>query len=373
MKRPGLILCLLLCLLLSACGTTEAAPTAAAEPIGQMELDYAERFSVEYYPEDAAVVTLGEDDRYLLLHQGAEAPQGLEALPVIRYPVERVYLASSAVPDLFAQMDALDTVAFTGTARESWKLPAMCDAMDAGAIRYAGKYSAPDYELLLSEQTDLIVENTMIFHTPEVLEKLQTLGLPVIVEYSSYEPHPLGRVEWIKLYGLLTGRLDEAEAFFEKQAELVRALPAAEDTGKTAAFFHITPNGGVVVRRSADYIPRMIALAGGSYALTELPESDSALSTVTIQMESFYAQAKDADVLIYNSTVAGELSGLQDLPALNPLFADFKAVQTGAVWCTEQSMYQQSSAAAGIIADFNRIFSGAADETDQLTYLHRLK
>ena len=372
MKRSWLTLCLLLCLLLSACGGKETTP-AAAEPVGQMELEYAERFSVDYYPEDAAVVTLGEDDRCLLLHPDAAAPQGLEDLPVIRYPVERVYLASSAVPDLFAQMDALDTVLFTGTARSDWKLPAMCAAMDGGAIRYAGKYSAPDYELLLEEQTDLVVENTMIFHTPEVLEKLQTLGLPVIVEYSSYEPHPLGRVEWIKLYGLLTGHLDEAEAFFDAQSELVRQLPAAEDTGKTAAFFHVTPNGAVVVRRSADYIPRMMELAGGSYALAELPESETALSTVTIQMESFYAQAKDADVLIYNSTVAGELSGLQDLLALNPLFADFRAVRNGAVWCTEQSMYQQSSAAAGIIADFNRIFSGAADETDQLTYLHRLK
>lgn len=371
MKRYVCLLLALLSLLLCGCGAQET-PSAAAEPVGHMELEYAERFSVDYYPEDAAVVTLGEDDRYLLLHPDAAAPQGLEALPVIRYPVERAYLASSAVPDLFVQMDALDTVAFTGTERADWKLPAVCEAMDAGAIRFAGKYGAPDYELLLETQTDLVVENTMIFHTPEVLEKLQTLGLPVIVEYSSYEPHPLGRVEWVKLYGLLTGHLDEAEAFFEQQAALVRKIPEA-DTGRTAAFFHITPNGAVVVRRQADYIPRMIALAGGSYALTELPETETALSTVTIQMESFYAQAKDADVLIYNSTVAGELNDLDDLLALSPLFAEFRAVQNGAVWCTEQSMYQRSSAAAGIIADLYRIFSGEADGTDQLEYLHRLK
>jgi iron complex transport system substrate-binding protein len=117
----------------------------------------------------------------------------------------------------------------------------------------------------------------------------------------------------------------------------------------------------------------MIALSGGKTAFTDLPESDTALSSVTIQMESFYTQAKDADVLIYNSTVSGELRDLDDLLSKDALLAEFKAVQTGDVWCTEQSMFQQSSATAGMIADFNKILSGAADGADQLQFLHRLK
>ena len=200
-------------------------------------------------------------------------------------------------------------------------------------------------------------------------EKLLSLGFPLFVEYSSYEPHPLGRVEWIKLYGLLTGRLAEAEAFFAGQVEAVQAVEPLEGGGKTVAFFHFTPNGAVVVRRSADYVTRMIELAGGETAFTDLPESESALSTVTIQMESFYTQAKDADVLIYNSTVAGELPDLGALLAQSPLMADFRAVKSGDVWCTEQSMFQRSSAAAGMITDFHRILSGDADS---LQFLHKL-
>ena len=213
----------------------------------------------------------------------------------------------------------------------------------------------------------------MVLHNPEVREKLEALGLPVIIEYSSYEPEPLGRVEWIRLYGLLTGHREEADAFFQKQRETLEHTVSEAPTGKTAAFFHIASNGAAVVRRSSDYVTRMIELAGGRSPFTELPEEDNALSTITIQMESFYAQARDADVLIYNSTVSGDLERMQDLLAKSSLFEDFKAVQNGEVWCTEQSMFQQSSATAGMIADIHTILSGEAEGLDQLTWLHRIR
>ena len=81
----------------------------------------------------------------------------------------------------------------------------------------------------------------MISHSPEVKEKLEQLGVPVLVERSSYEEGPLGRVEWIKLYGLLTGHLDEAEQFFwnsVQQVQAVEQMAAGNETGRpTVAIF----------------------------------------------------------------------------------------------------------------------------------------
>ena len=333
----------------------------------------AEQFRVDFREDGSALLTLGEQDRYLLLDREAEIPADAEGLTIIRTPVERVYAASSSVPDLFLRCGALDRVRFTSTAESSWRLPELKEALQEERLLYAGKYNAPDYELLLEENCDLVIENTMILHKPEVREKLEALGLPVIIEYSSYEPEPLGRVEWIRLYGLLTGHQAEADAFFQKQREVLEHTAAEAPTGKTAAFFHIASNGAAVVRRSSDYVTKMIELAGGRSPFTELPEEDNALSTVTIQMESFYAQARDADVLIYNSTVSGDLERMQDLLAKSSLFEDFKAVQSGEVWCTEQSMVQQSSATAGMIADIHTILSGEAEDLDQLTWLHRIR
>ena len=366
-------LCLLLAwtsLLLCACGVNPAAQ-GDAQPVGELELRYAENFSVSFYPGGAALLTVGDGQRFLLLSEGAETPKGLEQLTVIRTPVRQAYLASSSAADLLLQAEALEAVRYTSTKDGDWRLPELRAAQEREELLYVGKYSAPDYELLLNEGCDLVVENTMILHNPATKEKLEALGMPVLIEYSSYEPHPLGRVEWVKLYGLLTGHLEEAETFFNSQLQLFQTLEGTENTGKTVAFFHITANGAVVVRKQADYVTRMIELAGGETALTDLPESENALSTVTIQMESFYHQARDADVLIYNSTVAGDVENIEALLSLSPLLADFKAVREGNVWCTEQSMFQKSSAAAGMIADFHAVLTGSA-ENDTLQFLHKV-
>ena len=356
-------------LLLAACGTAEKQAEADAV-IGSMELQYAQNFAVDEYAGGAKRLRIGQQD-FLLLPAEAPVPQGLEALPRIPIPVENLYLASSSVPDLFLQMDALDCVRFTSTDAASWRIPELRDAVEEERIWYVGKYSAPDYESLMTEGCGLVVENTMILHNPATKEKLEALCFPVLIEYSSYEPHPLGRVEWIRLYGLLCGRETAADAFFDRQAETFRSMEGAAPLNRTVAFFHITANGGVTVRRRADYITRMIELAGAETAITDLPEADNALSTETIQFESFYAQARDADVLIYNSTVAGEVTDLESFLALYPLLRDFKAVREGNVWCTEMSMFQRSSAAADIIRELRACVSGASDEG--LRYLHKIE
>ena len=94
---------------------------------------------------------------------------------------------------------------------------------------------------------------------------------------------------------------------------------------------------------------------------------------MNIQMEAFYAGAKDADYLIYNSTIDGAVSTIDQLLQKSPLLADFAAVQSGNVWCTEQNMFQQTTGAADMIADLHAVVTGEADGKTQLTYLHRVQ
>jgi len=140
------------------------------------------------------------------------------------------------------------------------------------------------------------------------------------------------------------------------------------------AFFYLSTNGAVNVRKPGDYISKMIELAGGKYifSASDLHVEENALSTMNIQMETFYALAKDADYLIYNSTVDGELDTMEQLLQKNALLHDFKAVRNGDVWCTEKNMFQQTTGTADMIADLHKIVTGEADTETQLTFLHRL-
>jgi len=379
-KLAAILLNILTVFVLAACGSAQDTVTMERNTdispelsySHSMELTYAERFSVDYYEDGYALITIWEGGRFLVIPEGKDAPEGLaEGIVLLEQPIEHIYLVASAVMDMFVSMDTLDSVRFSALKPEGWYVKEARDAMEAGDILYAGKYSAPDYEMIVAEGCGLAIENTMIYHTPEVKEQLEKFGIPVLVDYSSYELEPLGRTEWVKLYGLLAGKEEEAEKAFQSEAEAFASVGKEESSGKTVAFFYITTNGEANVRKSSDYLPRMIELAGGSYIFDHLGDKDeNASSTVTMQMEEFYATAKDADYIIYNSTIEGEMSSMDELLGKSSLLENFKAVQDGNVFCTTRNIYQSSMELGTIISDIHKILT---EEEDGLTYIYKLE
>lgn len=348
----------------------------APQKTGSMDLSYAECFTVDYYEQGTALVTVNQNEQYLLTESEREIPPGFpDTVTVIRTPVNRVYLAASSAMDFFSCLDSMQSVAAVSTKESDWSLPGVRDAMAQGEIAYAGKYSAPDFELLLSKGCDIAIMSTMIGHSPETAEQLETLGIPVFTEYSSYEPHPLGRLEWIRLYGLMTGKSEMAEAFFNEKLQLAKEISRKEPVGKKVVFFYIASNGYVNVRKPGDYISKMIEMAGGEYALNaeDMHVDENALSTMNMQMETFYALARDADILIYNSTVDGGIDTLKQLLGKSGLLKDFKAVQTGQVWCTEKNMFQETTKTVEMISDFYKILHTEDKGLDDPVYLHRIR
>lgn len=340
---------------------------------GSMELQYAENFTVDYYEGGYKLLTtLPDDKRYLLVPEGQGIPADLdEDICVLQEPLQNIYLVASGVMDMFASVDAVDQIRFSGQKQENWYIQKAQDAMAAGTMVYAGKYSKPDYELLVSEGCDLAIENRMITHSPEVVEMLQSFDIPVMIEYSSYEQHPLGKVEWVKFFGVLTGREAEAEEAFAEQTEILEKVSNGEKTGKTIAFFYVTSNGLIQVRQSTDYIPKLIELAGGRYIFENLEDSGSGRSTLNMQVEDFYAGAKDADILIYNSSIDGGVTTVDELIGKCNILKDFKAVQEGQVYCTTNDMYQQSMAVGYLLQDMHTVLTEGG--TDELRYLFPLQ
>ncbi len=338
-----------------------------------MELDYAEQFSVDYDQDGYALLTITDTGRFLVVPDGGEIPLGLpEDLVVLQQPLDHIYLVATSAMDLFRELSAVDAIRLSGTDVSGWYIEEARQALEHGDMVYAGKYNAPDYELILAEGCDLAVESTMIYHSPEVKEQLEEFGIPVLVERSSYESHPLGRVEWLKLYGVLLGKEELAQESFRKLEDSLAEVFSKENTNRTVAFFHINSNGVVNVRKSGDYVAKMIELAGGKYIFQDLGD-DNALSTMNMEMESFYAQAKDADYIIYNSAIDGELETIEELLNKSGLLADFKAVKEGNVWCTQKNVFQESTGIGDLILDIHKIVNQEDQDVLELRYLNKLQ
>lgn len=328
-------------------------------------------------------------------------------LTVLQQPLMTTYVAASAVMAPLCDLGAVSQIRFSGLREEGWYVDEARTAMEKGSMLFAGKYSEPDYETLLREGCDLALESTMIYRSPEVIEKLSALGIPVYIDYSSYEPHVLGRLEWIRVYGALFGHKEKAQQWYALERDRIRAIQKdaetspgeASQSGKsteksetktsrnskneassigsssgsagtdttadlrpTVVYFYVNSSGQIQVRQPQDYIPELLELAGARYLAPDMSSlGGSRKSNVTVSLEDFYSSCRDADYLIYSATLDRPLSSIQELLGKNALFADFKAVEEGHVYTTDKDFYQLSDRMADFAEDVHRMLQGQSD------------
>ena len=377
MKFLTILIFIIVVLFSYGCGNTETKATEEVSELlftdlvktSSMELQYAEQFTVDYYKGEYAMISIKDSGKYFVVPEGMPVPSDLEDVTVLQQPLDNIYLVATSAMDLFCALDGIENIKLSGTDIDGWYIEEAKKALEDGSMVYAGKYSAPDYELILSKGCDLAIESTMIYHTPEVKEQLEKFGIPVLVERSSYESHPLARMEWLKMYAVLLDKEEPAEQYFSEQVENLQSILGAENTGKTVAFFYINSNGIVNVRKSSDYVPKMIEMAGGKYIFENLGD-DNDLSTMNMEMEAFYSEVRDADYLIYNSTIDAEITTIEEFLGKSELLADFKAVREGNVFCAQKNLFQESMGLGTLITD---IYQMLTEEEPQMTYLYKLQ
>ena len=336
-----------------------------------MKLDYAKCFQVHYYQDGYKLVDIPNSGQYLIIPDGAQEPEGLdEEIIKVYQPLDQIYLAATSSMSFFDKLGAMDNVTMSSLDVGGWAIQAPVDAMKAGRLNFAGKYSEPDYEMLVQSGCDLALESTMILHTPEVQEMIEDLGIPVMIDRSSYEKDVLGRIEWIKLYGALLNKEDVAEEAFASQKAIVDSMEEYENTGKTVAFFSMNSDKSVVVRKSSDIIPNMIEIAGGKYVFENLDDPATKSASMNLTMEEFYKTAVDADYIIYNGTIETPLSSVDDLLGKDELFAEFRAVKEGNVWTVDKTWYQDTSNVANLIVDMNIMLEDK--DPSGLTFMYKV-
>ena len=163
MKRlTAAILALLMILSLCGCGAANTPANKGGESAAAswdelvfdrtMPLRYATHFSVSYAGESYKHITIDNDREYLVVAEGAAVPDGVpEKVTVLQQPLDQIYLVAAAAMDFFEKLNAIESITLSGKKAADWYVQAAKSAMQSGSLVYAGKYSEPDYELILSE------------------------------------------------------------------------------------------------------------------------------------------------------------------------------------------------------------------------------
>lgn len=334
------------------------------------ELQYAELFTITRYKGGYIMfdTQILEGVQYLLVPEGKSVPAELpEGTVVLQMPLTSFRFSSTSMTSLIDAIGGLDYITSVSTDIGGWYLDNVVEKMKDGEIKFSGKYSEPDYEMLLSDGVQVNVDTTMLTYKPEVMEKYDELGIAYVIEASSREAHPLGRVEWVKLWGLMMGMEEEAYTFFEEQAAAFEEITALDKLDITAVSFYPSDEN-MNVHYDNSYYGATTVYAGCEYILFDTDEEDTT-SYAKMGIEDFYELAKDTDYMF--SIANTQLYTMQDLIDCNEIFEDFKSVQDGNVYVFKSSFIQSAGDIVTAIAEIRQVLEDPTIE--ETSTLYKLK
>ncbi|MDH7576540.1 MAG: ABC transporter substrate-binding protein [Bacillota bacterium] len=351
-QKKFFLACILVSSLVLLAGCSKGKTETAT---GAVELRYATGFKIEHLAGGCKQVTDGEGRKLLLVPRGQRPPSGYGSLPVVYTPVERVVVGSTTQAALLRPLGELGSITGVTTEKEHWYLEAVKEGLEQGRIQLVGSGMGPlDYDRVVALRPDLVLIYTGTPGSPETLRKLEELKVPVAVENSHLEQHPLGRMEWVKFLAAFYGKEEAAAEFFEAAAKRTEEITgeAVKARAKPKVLWGSIYQGKVYVPAGASYAARMIEMAGGDYLFKDLAGAGS--STVTL--EEFYARGKSADVYISSTMPNYGITSIAKIVEQAKVLADLPPVKEGKVWCFQPWYYQAQDKTDEMIADLAAIF-----------------
>ncbi len=161
-----------------------------------------------------------------------------------------------------------------------------------GEIYNVGTSMQTNIETILQLNPDLVIATA---YNKDDLRKFKQLHCPVFFVNSWQETSPLGRVEWIKLLGMLIGKSHEADSIFNEIAHNYHKIKSLADsvTKKPLVLAGSAYNEIWYLPGGKSYIATFISDAGGMNI-----RNDDQIGSEFISFETILLEAQNADIWI---------------------------------------------------------------------------
>ena len=180
-----------------------------------------------------------------------------------------------------------------------------------------GYDAALDYETILKLRPDLVLTYAVSAAEPPYLQKLRDLGIRTAIIHEHLESHPLARAEYIRFFGLLTGRKELSDSLFADIRDRYLSLVSETDAPKKV-LVNIPYADQWYIPGGDNYMTRLIRDAGGE-VLGAVP---GRFESSVISVEKAYEYAQEADFWLN----PGWCSTKDQLRSVHPLFGDFPVI-----------------------------------------------
>lgn len=371
MRRIGNLLTLLaVIILLTACTGKSG---KGSVPSGKNEMKYSSLLRMSSDGEVTVAEVVNPWDtaklltRYILVPEGKENPQGGKDDIVLTVPLKSLVVNTSVHAGAISELGRADIIRGVADA-QFFKLPEITEGLKSGKVTDVGAAASPSAEKILSVDPQGILLN--VYEGMDI-KGIEKLGVPLLKFAENMEQSPLGRAEWIKLIGALTGERAKADSIFaavESNYKSLAEMGKKLDKHPTVLLENMY-EGVWYIAGGRSYTARMIADAGGKY----LWGDDTSTGSLNLSYEQVLDRAKDADIWLLK--LFGQQLDRASLLKMDPRYGQFSAVDKGGVWYSDTKatdLFEKTPFHPDLLlADYIAVFSGHPEQTHYFKPMQR--
>lgn len=236
---------------------------------------------------------------------------------------KRILLYTSVYSSVLKELNSQQLIKAIGDA-EYFTDRDLLDRIESGEIADVGSLQEPAAEKIIAAKPDMIIVS---HYDGADFSKLEKLGIPIIYVRESSELTPIGKAEWIKLFGIIAGKKDMADTIFKKANTEYQVLKEKVSgiAKKPKVMAETMYEGTWYVAGGKSYAATLIQDAGGNYIWSD----DESSGSLPKGFEAMLDRAADADIWLIKWM--GDLT-LNDLEAQDSRYMLFKPAKSNGVW-----------------------------------------
>ena len=353
MKRIILVLFSIVYLLSSCNVVTKSNETDGIVRDTLNTVSYAKNFKI--YPLESGyrlIIKDGfdSDKEYFIFNDTVVIPEEFSNKQIIRTPVKSVVAFSSTQWSVFQNIGEIEKV--KGILESTYtNNKEILSLVSEGKICDVGMSTNVNTEKLINLQPDLILYTPYPGIDFTHLGKLSGASMLSFPDY--LESHPLGRAEWMKVIGVLCGKEDVTNQWFEEVVTRYVTLSerCSSVDAKPTIFSDLPFENQWYVPGGNSYIAKIFADAGGDY----IWKDNESTGSLHIDAESVLLKAQQADFwrVINSYDAPFTYDRLKNENELYPLFKAFKEKQLLVCNVRECGYFEKSQYEPDILlADF---------------------
>lgn len=299
---------LLLCIVFWVVSCTPSRKQSYAQSIASDSISYAQGFTIQHF--DAYTMVEVRDpwdstrllQRYLLVDRNKEVPGDMPKGTVVKVPVKNVVVYTSVHASIIDQLQATSDI--IGVCEPRYMdTPAIQEGIRAGHIADLGEATAPNVEKMIEIGAELVIASPFQNSSYGPVEKI---GIPIIEGADYMEALPLGRTEWVRFFGLLFDKPQQADSIFKETEQAYLSLKelVAHVDKRPTVLSEKRFGSSWYVPSGDSYMAHLFKDAGADYIFKELPGAGS----TPLVFETVYDKAIHADLWIVKYNQSGEMT-----------------------------------------------------------------